>query len=117
MIDVAAWEQRLRDELERCVFNSDAEHQGTGLHLIPEAVRLEGSYPDTEVVILFRERRRPECLLGYRWRKFWDWVEGEEYVSKHGPETPESMAIVIWANWEEAEVPETCVPGEITWIR
>lgn len=79
-----------------------------------------GSYPDTEVVFIFHDSRRPDCLFGFRWGTFWEWIVGEDHVREHGAETPRSLAVVILVNFDEARelhLPRQCDPAAINWIR
>lgn len=105
------WERQFRHELELCLFGGDADHQGSGDYVTVEAIELSGSYPDTEVAIVFRTKDRPRCLYGFRWGSIWDWL------TEHGPETPISLAHLVWANWEESllVLPEECDPQSTNW--
>jgi hypothetical protein len=66
-------ERRLRDELAQALLERapSAPRQGQGTTLesvLFEDVRLEGAFPNTEVVILFRTSYRPEVRFGRRER-------------------------------------------------
>lgn len=109
------WERTLKDHLWQYERIRPKDRQ-----FRVEQILLEGQYPNTEIVYLFRHSSRPKCLFGFRWGTFWDWVEGEDYVRKHGPETPASLATIVSVNFEEAaelHLPERCSEGEITWIQ
>ena len=105
------WEDAFRRELEITLFNADSDHRGTSEGLEVEAVRLEGSFPETEVVILFRDKERPKCTFGFRWGSLWEWVAKD-------PQTPETLAHIVWANFEEAtlDLPECHDDEALTWI-
>lgn len=116
-VDPAEWEEQLRQELNATLASPYNSKLRPGLKV--NEIRLVGSYPDTEVVFLFRDKRRPECRFGFCWGTFWDWVEGEEYSRKHGAETPRSLETIIWTNFDEARdlhLPKQCLSTTITWI-
>lgn len=111
------WENELLQELDLTRTGPNFARIRPNLRL--EDVVLEGSYPDTSVVFMFYDARKPGCLFAFRWETFWEWVEGVDYVSKHGPETPASLATVMWANFDEARdlhLPEVCDPDKVNWI-
>ena len=64
-----------------------------------EDVTLEGSFPQTEVPIVFRTHYRPELRFGRRERI---WSDDGEYVT--------DGATVIWVNLEESIIFEPSLP-------
>src|SRR2546427_6391739 len=81
-IDPEAAEGELRDELAswlRLDGSKPMYARGTALeHAVFEEVRLEGTFPDTEVAILFRSSYRPDRRFGYRERI---WSDDGVYVT------------------------------------
>lgn len=72
--DPAAYERALRAALERSAGNHDFWRDAEGIRI--EAVSLEGTYPATQLVWLFRAvpsprtsfgRPKADCLFGIRW--------------------------------------------------
>lgn len=71
-IDPVPVEQALRDDLAEALplgRPSRDSAQGTALEsVVFEEVRLEGNFPETELVVLFRSDYRPEFQFGVRER-------------------------------------------------
>jgi hypothetical protein len=107
-IDPGPVEQRLRDELAEYLLQDPISGPRLGRRTMLrrvletvafENVRLEGAFPYTEVVILFRTRRRPEILFGWRERIWSD----EGLFASDGP-------TVIVTNLEETITFEPGLP-------
>jgi hypothetical protein len=95
-IDPGPVERRLRDELTQALLegapSAPREAQGTTLEsVVFEDVRLEGTFPNTEVVILFRTSYRPEVRFGRR----------ERIWSDDGVYETEGSAVIL-TNLEES---------------
>ncbi len=93
-------------------------HHGAGLSSPMDFVRHEvvGSWPDTEVRILFRAPRRGPCLYGVRDR-IWD----EDPISEFGVEravtyTWQRIAELVEA--DPSELPARCTADDagVTWV-
>lgn len=105
-----------RDHYEQMVLAGVRERLAAGaidgLHL--RELSLEGSFPDTGLVLLFEHDSRQGCLFGF---KFPVWSEDvEEHRDSYFP----TMGFVINLR-EEIEAPDLglpvdCAPGEVTWI-
>jgi hypothetical protein len=102
-IDPEPVERELRDELAGHLQNAHPTmpHASDTMlaSVVFEDVRLEGSFPLTEIVILFRTHYRPERLFGRRERI---WSDDGEYVT--------DGATVIWVNLEESIIFEPSLP-------
>lgn len=117
-MEPAIWDRRLKRQLERNLAAGLFGESETTL----ERVSLEGSYPDTEVVIFVRDSRRPGRLFGFRWGNVKPYVEGT------GPESwaddPESLTTIIESNLAETLYSRTsrgldkerCDAAGITWV-
>jgi len=105
-IDPEPVERELRDELAEHFQNAHptmAQARDTMLaSVVFEDVRLEGSFPRTEIVILFRTHYRPQLLFGRRERI---WSDDGEYVT--------DGATVIWVNLEESIIFEPSLPLDV----
>lgn len=82
-----------------------------------EEVRLDAfSAGPGMIVVLYRDRRRPECLFGWQ-REASEPTEAEESFIPD----PEIQATVVLANFEEHIIgsprglPEDCSPGDVNW--
>lgn len=115
------YENKVLAELRKVLLNSEqqkgAQYEGSSEQLVTvEEVRLETSSTGPNMIsILYRDRRRPECLFG--WRR-----EAVEPISPTGVlDGPEFWAIVAHANfWEHVEgssdgLPADCLQDDITW--
>ncbi len=65
-MEPGAFEDRIQRRLEEELVGP--EHT----RLLPptitvDEVRVEGRYPDAEILVFFRDRRWPECRFGFRW--------------------------------------------------
>lgn len=92
------WLEELRVELQQFPWNQEG--------LTTESLHFAEAFPHTEVVVIFRDSRRPECRFGYRWGPLWEEAWG-------------NPASVIWANFDEARVlrlPDDCASDQITWL-
>jgi len=102
-IDPEPIEIELRNELSGLLQNTyqaEPHLRGTMLaSVVFEDVTLEGSFPQTEVVIVFRTHYRPELRFGRRERI---WSDDGVYVA--------DGATVIWSNLEEAIIFEPNLP-------
>ena len=116
-IDPEAWEQRLKAWIERHYLR-----RPTGWHdnksrgeVTVEDVGLDGSYPDTAVVVIVRDQSRPHCRFGFRIPL---WAEGTPNPHWH---TPEELAWRTMLGLEEMiqpigwGLPDECDPQGITW--
>lgn len=88
-------------------------------------VRVEGTQPLIDLVVLFRAEARPRCLFGYRWTDIWTRAATDQEQESE-PE-PDEQAIVSFVrlfliNLEEQieaddlGLPADCEPDGITWI-
>lgn len=103
----AAWQARLLAEVIRIAYNEE-----TSRFLVVDAVRLEGEFPSTDIVILARQKRNIDRTIGFRWGNIWPWLES------YGPDSAGFVGLVAWSNFEEAllEVPDDCGNGDVYWI-
>ncbi len=116
-IDPEAWEQRLKAFIERNYIERPRtwrDNKSRG-EVSVEDVGLEGSYPDTAVVVIVRDDTRPDCRFGFR-EPLWD----QGTPDPHWP-TPEELAWRIMLGLEEMiqplgwGLPDECDPQGITW--
>jgi hypothetical protein len=76
-----------------------------------EDVRIDTFKGERDVVILFRDLDRPECLFGFAWGLM-GVLEDDEYFD----------ATICWANFDETlyaadlGLPEECSPEGINWV-
>jgi hypothetical protein len=70
--DAAEIEQGVRSEVESVVLKPDHAWQRSlsGTTMSPVLVALDDVYPDTRIVVVFREVLRPGCLFGFG-RRIW----------------------------------------------
>jgi hypothetical protein len=110
--DPARYESALRDGVETITADRDYWEKLEGIAF--ETVALEGCYPDTELVLLFRRRGREECLFGVR-RQLWP-----------APYRTVDEALGLWAvefleflgTSPRARLVATgpCVAGRVNWL-
>ncbi|HET7480902.1 MAG TPA: hypothetical protein VFJ72_15465 [Rubrobacteraceae bacterium] len=124
----AEYEQRVLQELRRILLGPGGEpkrFKDRGYRKIQvEDVRLDESKPEHELIILFRDLTRPECLFGFN-------MEAVERGQLIGPDdahtfyttledAAQGWTIVVWANFQERIIgeplPTDCLPDETTWV-
>lgn len=80
-----------------------------------QSVLMQGEYPDTKVVILFRDERNPRCLFGLR-LPVWH-GDGESWDM--GPDGAASLLqFDVFEETPGVTVPDECDPDEngVTWV-
>lgn len=85
-----------------------------------ESVRLEGHYPDTLLVIYFRDVTRPEFLFGWVFR-FWAYQDhsstGHAEAEKYGEHVFMEFFEGLDITEPNLPPPEECSSSAVTWIR
>jgi len=86
---------------------------------VAEDVRMEDRFPATRVVVVLRLGARPDCRFGFRAR-VWTDAGAPRGAAEHFEE-PDDFAMILGVHLEESVatgpgLPETCEPGEITWV-
>ncbi len=79
-----------------------------------QEIRLDDSRPRSEAVVLMRDRKRPECLFGWRgpaWPGVSDRI-GPNVGLQGAAEMDATDVLVIGYGF-----PEDCFPSSITWFR
>jgi hypothetical protein len=84
-----------------------------------DEVRLDGSYPATELVVVLRDSARPDCRFGLRARIWTD--DGRPRGELHQFASPAEFAMILNTHLEEEVMaypglPDECEPGAVTWI-
>jgi hypothetical protein len=87
-------------------------------------IRLDTTGPEHEVVFLFRDLGRPECLFGYRVPALEDAgvLNARTSPYSHWKDAAQSYAEVLFFNLEEElyalgyGLPGKCSPDSVTWI-
>lgn len=97
--DPATYERRLLEVLEGGLLDREAEWRESTSPLIPDAVQLEGSYPDTRVTITMRDETQPGSRLGFRAR-IWE----PSGLPRGGEAWPESFGGLLMIHLEETLV-------------
>jgi hypothetical protein len=121
-IDPAAWERRLRLALEDGLLDADelGVNPRTGGRVLGDAVWIEGAYPESRAMIVLRDEAQPECRFGWRVRV---WRDSRRPTGEDSWGTPEQFAGIMLVHLQEfiaageGNLPDRCLPGEITWIR
>lgn len=113
-VESTSFEERIQQRLQEELLGPGATRPLPPTITIDE-VRVEGRYPDAEIVVLFRDRERPECRFGYRWR-FADeeeaWFGDGDYF----------IPMLTWAyltgliEADGSPYPGDCIGGEVTWF-
>lgn len=86
-----------------------------------EEIRLDDSGPESEAVVLMRDRTRPECLFGWK-APAWAGMSGQIGPNVSLKDAAEMDATVAWANLDEDVLaigygfPKDCSPTGITWF-
>lgn len=109
-------QRRLQEDLEDLL--GDSRAQPLPQNVTVDEIRVEGRYPDAEIVILFRDRKWSECRFGYRWR-FADeedaWLGDSDYF----------IPMLTWAYLTELILaegspyhhsPRDCAGDEVIWF-
>lgn len=119
-IDPTTYERRLKVALEEMVFREligfDPKTDGG---VVADAVWLDGSHPNTEIVVTLKDENREGCRFGCRARV---WTRDGRPAGEESWGTPEQIAammaydIVAIVTAGEGELPADCEPGVITWI-
>jgi hypothetical protein len=121
-VNTTDYENRVLTGLRRALINSGqqrgAQYEGSSeQRVVVEEVRLETSSTGPNMIsILYRDRRRPECLFG--WQR-----EAVEPTSSTdvSPLGPELWTTITYANFTEHVegspdgLPADCLQDEITW--
>lgn len=118
-IDTKAYERRLVTALERMRVHAEGSGWVDDTHVTGQAVWLEGTYPDTKLILTLVDRRRGECTFGFRarvWNKHCR-PQGDDTCA-----TPEEFAGWLLTHLDEivtagkGGLPTECAAGEITWV-
>lgn len=112
------WEARAKDALEAQVRNDWFTNE---YHVEVKEVRLQGSYPHTQVAFIFLQASRDDCLFGFNWGPFWEDLESyarARHLSWDEVDPATGFFNVVYANFAEAlgDTPTECEPGAITWL-
>lgn len=116
-MDRQGYERRVLEELRDLLLEPDGRTRVHAVGYLGNRVDVEevclgaSSEGAPEVILLYRDRRRPGCLLG--WRML--------VVDASEEEPAELEATVLWANFMEhieaspAGLPKDCLPEGINW--
>lgn len=121
-MDTVEYETTVLADLRKTLLSSwrqeGAQYEGsTEQRVLVEEVRLETASTGPNMIsILYRDRRRPECLFGWQ-------VEAVEPTSPTDVSSlgPELWTTIIWANFTEYVegspdgLPDDCLQDGITW--
>lgn len=107
-IPVQLYEQRVIDRVRRDL----AAEAISGLRV--RSLQLEGTHPETNVVLTFEYAGRPGCVFGYK-QPVWS-ADPEEHADPYFP----AMEFIINLR-EQIEAPDLglpaeCPPGAVTWV-
>lgn len=109
--DALNLEVALKEDFERLV---QARGPTLSVPLVPGLVLLEGSYPETSIVVTLKSSERPGCIYGYR-AAIWDEGLGSLGV--------ERLSTYFWLDIEECVeavdlgLPRDCLPGQTIWLK
>ncbi len=109
-------QRKLREDLEELL--SGGKAQPLPRNIMVDEIRVEGRYPDAEIVILFRDGMYPQCRFGWRWR-FADeegsWLGDSDYF----------VPVLTWAYLTELVLADgtpyhhrtrNCAGGDVIWF-
>jgi hypothetical protein len=122
-LDAATFSERVRASTERRLREGDRLFLTKGITI--EEVRIETNDADYDLVVLFREDARPECMLGRRWSNIWAMELGDEKdlsVRISDEEAVEGFVTLFIVNLDEEieavdlGLPSECDPDSVTWI-
>lgn len=121
MIDREGWVNALRVELEESIgarLRPNVPGRRSSEELVEvEKIEVVGTFPALRARIFFRDRRRPDCFLGY------EWAEEEIFQDPEFEDYPQGVAHIIIANFAERieaadspGLPADCDPQDVIWI-
>jgi hypothetical protein len=122
-LDPPSFAEEVRAVTERRLREGDRLFSFEGITF--EDTRIETNEDDYDLVVLFREDARPECLFGRRWSKIWAMeLEDQQGLSVEidDEEAVEGFVTLFIVNLgEEIEatdlgLPSECDPDSVTWI-
>lgn len=108
-VAVDRFEQSVRDLAE--VRFSEWRIPGVSL----ESISLEGAFPATQLVIIFRHRSRPACRFGMKF-ELWEGISPDSEVDPDIIVTPAIAGVQEEIEAADLGLPEDCSPATVTWL-